>query len=59
MNYLIKKVPYKTVKSHVLSGKTHTLYMNMFLILLTNHLINVFFIFQEPTLENIQFLFFF
>ena len=37
MNYLIKKVPYNTVKSHVLSGKTHTFYMNMFLILLINH----------------------
>ena len=45
MNYLIKKVPYNTVKSHVLSGKTHTFYMNMFLILLINHLINVFFYF--------------
>ena len=50
---LNKKRPYETDKSHVLSGKTHTFHMNMFLILLIYHLINVFFILKEPTLENI------
>jgi len=39
MNCLIEKRLYKTDKSHVLLGKTH---MNMFLILLIYHLINVF-----------------
>ena len=44
MNSSIKKKrPYKTDKSHILSGKTHTFHMNMFLILLIYHLINVFF----------------
>ena len=43
MNCLIKKGPYKTDKSHILSGKTYILYKNMFLILLIYHLINVFF----------------
>ena len=43
MNCWIKKGPYKTDKSHVLSGKTHTFHMNIFLILLIYHLINVFF----------------
>ena len=43
MNSLIlKKRPHKTDKSHILSGKTHTFHMNMFLILLIYHLINVF-----------------
>ena len=57
MNCLIKKErPYKTDKSHIVSGKTHTFHMNMFFILLIYHLINVFFIFQEPTVENIHFL---
>ena len=32
MNCLIKKRPYKTDKSHVLSGKTHTFHVHMFLI---------------------------
>jgi len=56
MNCLIKKGLYKTDKSHILSGKTHTFHVNMFLILLIYYLINVFFIFQEPTVEHIQFL---
>ena len=44
MNCLIKKRPYKTDKSHVFIREiTHTLHMNMFLILLIYHLINVFF----------------
>ena len=43
MNCLIKKRPYKTDNSHILSGKTHTFHMNMLLILLNYHLINVFF----------------
>ena len=46
----------KTDKSHILSGKTHTFQMNMLLILLNYDSINVFFIFQEPTVQNIQFL---
>ena len=41
MNCLIKKRLYKTDKSHILSGKTHIFHMNMFLILLIVHLINV------------------
>jgi len=44
---LIKKKPYKTDKSHVLSGKTHTFHMDMFpvlLIKLYNHYFNVLFI---------------
>ena len=46
MNYLIKKKGrYKTDKSHILSGKTYTFHMNMFLILLIYHLSNVFFYF--------------
>ena len=45
MNCLIKKRPYKTDKSHILSGKSHTFHMNMFLILLLYHLINVYFYF--------------
>ena len=43
MNSLIKKRPYKTDKSNILSGKTHNVHMNMFLILLIYHLFNVFF----------------
>jgi len=43
MNCLIKKGRYKTDKSPILSGKTYTFHMNMFLILLMYHLINVFF----------------
>ena len=43
MNCLIEKIHYKTDKSHILSGKTHTFHMNMFLILLIYHLINVYF----------------
>jgi len=44
MNCLIKtKRPYQNDKSHILSGKTHTFHINMFLILLIYHLINVFF----------------
>jgi len=43
MNCLIKKRPYKTDKSHILSVKTHTFHMNIFLILLIYHLINVIF----------------
>ena len=43
MNCLIKKAPYKTDKSHILSGKFYTFHMNMFLILLIYHLINVLF----------------
>ena len=39
MNCLIKKRPYNTDKSHILSGKKT---INMFLILLIYHLINVF-----------------
>ena len=39
---IIKKRPYKTDKSHILSGKTLTFHMNMFLILLIYQLINVF-----------------
>ena len=45
MNCLIKKGLYKTDKSHILSGKTHTFHVNMFLILLIYYLINVFFYF--------------
>ena len=45
MNCLIKEGPFKTDKSHGLSGKTDTFHMNMFLILLIYHLINVFFYF--------------
>jgi len=45
MNCLIKKIPYKTDKSHVLSGKNAYFYTNMFLILLIYHLINVYFYF--------------
>ena len=57
MNCLIKKKTYKTDESHIYPEKTHAFHMNKFLILLIYHLINVFFlIFQEPTLENIQFL---
>jgi len=57
MNYLIKTNDLiQLIKSHILSGKTYTFHKNMFLILLIYHLINVFFIFQEPTLEHIQFL---
>jgi len=44
---LIKKRPYKTDKSHVLSGKTQIFHMNMFpvlLIKLYNHYFNVHFI---------------
>jgi len=43
MNCLIKKKkrPYKTDQRHPLSGKTHTFHMDMFLILLIYHLINV------------------
>ena len=44
MNCLNKiKRPYKTDKSHILSENTHTFHINMFLILLIYHLINVFF----------------
>jgi len=42
MNCSIKKGPYKTDQSHVLSGNTHTFHMNMFLILLICHLCFVF-----------------
>ena len=42
MNCLMNKRPYKTDKSHILSGKTHSYNMNMFLILLIYHLSNVF-----------------
>ena len=41
MNCILKKGPYTTDKSHILSGKTF--HMNMFLILLIYHLINVIF----------------
>ena len=43
MNCLIKKGPYKTDKSKVLSVKNHTFHTNMFLIILIYHFINVFF----------------
>jgi len=56
MNCLIKKDHIKRIKVTVVE-KTYTFHMNMFLILLIYHLINVFFIFKEPTLENIQFFF--
>ena len=52
MNCLIKKRPYKTDKSHNLSGKTHTFHMNMFLILLIYHLISVFFDFRGAYSRN-------
>ena len=42
MNCLIKKGPYKTDKSHILSGKSHTFHI-LFLILLIYHFINAFF----------------
>ena len=49
MNCLIKKGPYKTEKSHILSGKTYTFHMNMFLIVLIYHLINDFFDFPRAS----------
>jgi len=45
MNCLIKKRPYTTDKSHVLTGNNSYFYTNMFLILLIYHLINVYFYF--------------
>jgi len=42
MNCLIKKRPYTSDISQMLSGKTHTFHMNMFFILLIYHLITVF-----------------
>ena len=46
MNYLIKNIDLmKMKKSHILSAKSHTFHMNMFLILMIYHLVNVFFYF--------------
>ena len=43
MNCLIKKKDLKKQIKVFLSGKTHTFHMNVFLMLLIYHLINVFF----------------
>ena len=51
--WFLKKGPYTSDnKSHVLSGKNHTFHMNMFLILLIYHLINVFFDFPGAYSRN-------
>jgi len=46
MNCLIKKKDLIKLISHMLSGKTYTFHMNMLLILLNYHSINVSFYFQ-------------
>ena len=54
MNCLIKKRPYTSDISQILSGKTHTFHMNMFFY--TTDLPFNYCIFQETTLENKQLL---
>jgi len=57
MNCLIKKGPYKTDKSHILSGKNS--YLSHEQVSYTTDLSfnkSLFLILQEPTLEHIQFL---
>jgi len=55
MNCLIKKKDLIKQIKVFLSGKTHTFHMNVFLMLLIYHVINVFFDFPGAYSKNIQF----